>query len=196
MAWTGATSSREGYCGRWPKSSGKTPMVRPFVYPALWRTPRPPAPAFVSVVRWRLDRGSPSSGSASNSPRSPRTAAAMAGISSWASDARQKTRCTLRHPVPLRCRQDPQQSQQLHRRVRLVIRTPPSIRRFRSLTKVSKLSRLRRKSHFPTSETQPKIRARPLVPKGKLCNRKRSFPISGAANRTAANRTKMRPQSP
>jgi hypothetical protein len=166
----------------------------------------PPRPEHASARNGQSpsDRGSRSSGTASNSRRSPGIAAAMGQISCLVCDARRRRFRRRSHPVTgqfptprgqalreippkqktrtrrLRKRPGRRQSAYLNPRTQSQEQySPPSRIRCR-------VGQLRVLLRLPPRGRRGKlrIRARPLVPKGKLCNPKPSFPISGAVSRT------------
>lgn len=186
-------------------------MVRPFVYPPSWKTPPFPGHVFGPSGLLPSDRGSSSNGTANSSRGSPGTAARMAETFCWVYGARQESSrprgqsATLRLSTsqqsalrknPPNPNPRPRHFRKRHCRLASACPSPrnhsreqhrlPSRVRYRvgSGRLLSRLLRRTRKGKFT-------IRARPLVPKGKLCNPKRSFHISGAVSRT-----KTRPQNP
>ena len=184
-------------------------MVRPFVYRPFSKTPRCPGHVFGSSGLLTSDRGSSSSGTTSSSRGSPAIAARMAETFCWAYGARQKSsrprsqsatrplstpKQSARRKNPPNPNQRARHFRKRHRFCEFACLSACSLsqgqhrRPCRDRVGCARLSsRLRSR----TRKGKFTIRARPLVPKGKLCNPKRSFRISGAGSRT-----KTRPQNP
>ena len=187
-------------------------MVRPFVYPPFLKTPRCRGHVFGSSGLLISDRGSSSSGTASSSRGLPGTAARMAEISCWAFGARresfrpasQSASRRLSTPKESALRKNPPNPNPRARHLRKRHRHPESAclrPRSHSREPHRRPSRVRYRvgcgrvlSRLLPSPREGKftIRARPLVPKGKLCNPKRSFHISGAVSRTKTRRQNPR----
>lgn len=146
MTWTCGSLSRERRCGRWPKSSGKTPAAHPIRWRPRWKIRRRRERAFASSVPSTSAPELSSSGIASSFRPLRKIAAPMAETSSWVCAVR-RTDCSQPSPhMPKRRRRrlhlsDPKRISP-HRGVRKTEKCWPWRRSYRQAQTSSGLTQL------------------------------------------------------